>query len=74
MTSVVSTSRCVEATYGRFERSLTLPKGVKSDELKASYHHGVLELTMPASPELTGRKIPIEIGTEDKERLEHKAA
>jgi HSP20 family molecular chaperone IbpA len=47
---------------GRFERSLTLPKGVDSDQLKASYQHGVLELTMAASPQLAGRKIPIEIG------------
>jgi hypothetical protein len=29
---------------------------------------------MPASPELVGRKIPIEIGTEEKKRLEHQAA
>jgi HSP20 family protein len=41
-----------EVSYGRFERSLTLPKGVDSDQLKASYH-GVLELTMPA-PASTG--------------------
>jgi hypothetical protein len=51
---------------GRFERSLTLPKGVDSDQLKASYQHGVLELTMAASPQLAGRKIPIEIGMEEK--------
>jgi HSP20 family protein len=62
-----------EVNYGRFERSLTLPKGVKGDQIKASYQHGVLELTMPASPELAGRKIPIEIGTE-KKQLGHQAA
>jgi Hsp20/alpha crystallin family len=31
-----------EVSYGRFERSLTLPKGVKSDQITASYQHGVL--------------------------------
>jgi HSP20 family protein len=63
-----------EVSYGRFERSLTLPKGVESGQIKASYQHGVLELTMPASPELAGHKIPIEIDTEEKKRLEHQAA
>src|SRR5690242_18055476 len=62
-----------EASYGRFERSLTLPKGVKTDQIKASYQNGVLELTMPASLELAGRKIPIQIGTEDKKQIEHQA-
>ena len=60
-----------ESGYRRFERSLTLLKGVKSDQIKASYHHGVLELTMPASPELAGRKIPIRIGTEDKKQIDN---
>jgi HSP20 family protein len=63
-----------EVSYGKFERSLTLPKGVESGQIKASYQHGVLELTMPASPELAGRKIPIEVDTEEKKRLEHQAA
>jgi HSP20 family protein len=63
-----------EVSYGRFDRSLTLPKGVKSDQISAKYEHGVLELTMPASPELAGRKIAVEIGTEEKKKLEHQAA
>jgi HSP20 family protein len=62
-----------EISYGRFERSLTLPKGVQSDQIKASYQHGVLELTMPASPELVGRKIPIGVEMEDKKQIEHQA-
>ena len=63
-----------EASYVSFERSVTLPKGVKRDQIRASYRNGVLELTIPASPELTGRKIPVEIGQEEKGRIEHKAA
>jgi HSP20 family protein len=63
-----------EVSYSRCERSLTLPKGVASDQIKASYQHGVLELTMPASPELAGRKIPIEVDMEEKKQLEHRAA
>jgi HSP20 family protein len=63
-----------DSSYARFDRSLTLPKGVKSDQISAKYEHGVLELTMPALPELAGRKIAVEIGTEEKKKLEHKAA
>jgi HSP20 family protein len=63
-----------ELSFGRLERALTLPKGVESGQVKASYKHGVLELTMPASPELVGRKIPIETATEEKKQLEHQAA
>src|SRR5690242_7278543 len=50
-----------EASYVSFERSVTLPQGAKGDQIRASYQHGVLELTMPASLELMGRKIPVEI-------------
>ena len=63
-----------ELSHARFEHSVTLPKGVKSDQIKANYQHGVLELTMPASAEVMGRKIPVEIGNEGKVQLEHKAA
>ena len=50
-----------EVSYGSFERAVTLPKGVKSDQIKAAFKNGVLELTIPATPELVGRKIPISI-------------
>ena len=33
-----------EVSYGRFERSMPLPEGVKGEQLKATYHNGVLEL------------------------------
>ncbi len=63
-----------ENNYRRFEHSLTLPKGVLRDQIKANYQHGVLELSMPASPEAMGRKIPVEVGREERTQLEHKAA
>jgi HSP20 family protein len=47
-----------EASYGRFERFLTLPKGVKSDQTRLRISPASLELTMPASSELASRKIP----------------
>lgn len=66
--------RAHEANYARFEHSLTLPQGVNRDQIKANYQHGVLELSMPASSELMGRKIPVEIGKDDRAQLEHIAA
>ena len=50
-----------ELSYGSFERSLTLPEGVKTDAIKAAYKDGVLELTMPAPTGLSARRVPLEI-------------
>ena len=50
-----------EVSYGSFERSITLPAGVKAEDIKASYKDGVLELTAPAPKELSARKVPIEV-------------
>lgn len=36
-----------ETSYGFFERHVSLPKGVKENEIKAEYDNGVLEITIP---------------------------
>ena len=41
-----------EATYGFFERHLSIPKGIKETEIKAEYDRGVLEITMPRAAKL----------------------
>jgi HSP20 family protein len=40
--------RRVERTYGSFQRSFRVPEGVREKDIKAKYHDGVLELTIPA--------------------------
>ena len=50
-----------ELTYGGFERSITLPRGIRAEDIKAAYNHGVLELRMPAPKEAAGRKVPIQV-------------
>lgn len=57
-----------EASYGTFERSITLPEGVDTNQVKATYKNGVLELTMPAKAEALPKKVKIEIegGAEKK--------
>ena len=50
-----------ERSYGSFYRALPLPEGVKSEEAKATFKDGVLEVTMPAGkvPETHGRQLQI---------------
>lgn len=61
-----------ETFYGKIERAVTLPRGVKADKITARYEHGVLELTVPLPVELAGKKVPIQIET--GKTIESKAA
>jgi HSP20 family protein len=49
-----------EVAYGTFERVMKLPAGVNPDQIKASYNHGVLELTVPLPEQSRTRKVPIQ--------------
>jgi len=55
-----------EVRYGNFERTVTLPKGIKTEDIRASYQNGVLELTIPIPKESSTRKVPIEVETSKK--------
>jgi len=59
-----------EIVYGSFERRFTLPEGVKTDELKAKFVNGILEVTMPAPAITKARKIEIEAPKEEKKVIE----
>ncbi|KAI0690480.1 small heat shock protein [Cytidiella melzeri] len=49
-----------ERRYGMFSRSIPLPQGVKSEEVKAALENGVLTVTFPkSSPEQAPKKITI---------------
>jgi len=48
-----------ERCYGAFERSFTLPRTVKADEISAHFRDGILHVTMPKAPEAKSRKISI---------------
>jgi len=37
----------IERIYGRFQRTFKVPGGLTEKEIKAKYHDGVLELTIP---------------------------
>jgi HSP20 family protein len=49
-----------ERSYGSFCRIVPLPEGAISDQAKANFHDGVLEVTMPAPPQANrGRRLEI---------------
>jgi HSP20 family protein len=48
-----------ERCYGSFERSFTLPRTVKADEISAEFKDGILHVRMPKAPEAKSRKISI---------------
>lgn len=48
-----------ERRYGTFQRSFSLPRTVSSDNIGATFEHGVLRVEMPKAAEAKGRKIEI---------------
>ena len=48
-----------ERAYGSFERTIALPGAVDSDNVEASFQHGVLTVKLPKAPELRPRKIAV---------------
>ena len=57
-----------ERTYGAFSRVIPLPEGTMTDQAKATFKDGVLEVTMPAPPEQVrhGRRVEITEGAAAK--------
>lgn len=49
-----------ERRYGTFQRSFTLPRTVKADEIRATFDNGVLTVHLPKVAEAKGRKISVE--------------
>jgi HSP20 family protein len=49
----------VERSFGRFSRSLTLPKGVEADSVAADFEDGVLEIRIPKPEERKPHRVEI---------------
>lgn len=49
----------VERRYGKFTRSFTLPAGVDSENAKATFEDGVLNVTLPKREEFKPKQITI---------------
>lgn len=51
----------VERIAGKFSRSFSLPQTVKSDEIRASYRDGILEVHVPKTEEAKPKQIAINV-------------
>lgn len=51
----------LERTYGSFQRSFTVPRGVDSSKISAEFEKGVLKVMMPKTEDARakGRQIPV---------------
>lgn len=49
-----------ERRYGAFQRSFTLPRTVKADDIRAGFENGILTIRMPKVAEAKTRKIAID--------------
>ncbi len=67
-----------ESSYGTFERHISLPKGVKESDIKATYDSGVLEISVPRAAGTNGKPlattIPVKASTPAKASTPVKAA
>ncbi len=50
-----------ETSTGRFERRVTLPKGVDTSKIAARFEKGVLEISVPLPVHLAAKKVEIQI-------------
>ena len=48
-----------EFRYGQFERTLTLPEGVETEKVNATFNNGVLEISAPVSKAHLPRRVEI---------------
>lgn len=51
-----------EFRYGSFHRSISLPAGASAEDVKATYHDGIVELVIPVSKESPTQKVAIQRG------------
>jgi HSP20 family protein len=49
----------LERSFGKFSRSLTLPDGIDPDRIDATFHDGVLEVTIPKPEQRKPRRIAV---------------
>ncbi len=51
----------VERSYGRFQRSFTLPANLDPEDIKAKFTHGVLTVSIPKVKEVEPKEVQISV-------------
>ena len=46
-----------ESSFGSFERHMSLPRGIKENDIKAEYDNGVLEISIPRAVGANGKPL-----------------
>jgi HSP20 family protein len=57
-----------EIAYGGFERALRLPTNARTEDLKATYSNGVLEVVVPGAAKRSTQRVPVKVVQEGKKR------
>jgi HSP20 family protein len=52
----------IERSFGSFERSFTLPEGIKKDAIAAEYKDGVLKVRVPKAEVAKPKSVDIKVG------------
>lgn len=50
-----------ELRYGAFQRTIPLPSEVRSEDTKASFRHGILEVKIPKTERVRPRTVKVEV-------------
>ena len=58
-TRITARTTRVERVYGTFHRTITSPKTVETEKVKAVYEKGVLRVTLPKREEVKPKKIDV---------------
>ena len=48
------------ASYGKFYRTMSVPAGIKADQVEASYKNGILEVHLPKGEEAKSKRIAVQ--------------
>ena len=59
-----------ERTFGRFSRTLTLPRGVDAEEVAANFDRGVLEVRIPKPEERKPHRVSIGTAADRSDTIE----
>jgi HSP20 family protein len=52
---------CCGRSYGRFQRDIALSQGVDTEDIKAAYKNGILEVVIPRKEEAKPKKIEVAV-------------